>query len=67
MTAEDVQELFDGLEINGLTDDYTHVLTGMYFDDNNTLKVRYLNIWCRLYWKLRHFRKNRKNGSKIES
>lgn len=28
MTAEDVQELFDGLEINGLTDDYTHVLTG---------------------------------------
>lgn len=31
MTAEDVQELFDGLEINGLTDDYTHVLTGTIY------------------------------------
>ncbi|ORE05234.1 Ribokinase-like protein [Rhizopus microsporus var. microsporus] len=27
-TAEDVQELFDGLEKNELTDEYTHVLTG---------------------------------------
>ena len=24
----DVQELFDGLENNGLTDDYSHILTG---------------------------------------
>jgi pyridoxine kinase len=28
LTAEEVQSLFDGLEANGLTDDYTHVLTG---------------------------------------
>lgn len=28
MTADHVQELFDGLEANGLTEDYTHVLTG---------------------------------------
>lgn len=28
MTADQVQELFDGLEANGLTDDYTHILTG---------------------------------------
>ncbi|CAO3626939.1 unnamed protein product [Cunninghamella blakesleeana] len=28
LTAEDVQQLFNGLEKNGLTDDYTHVLTG---------------------------------------
>lgn len=27
-TAEDVQSLFDGLEANGLTDEYTHILTG---------------------------------------
>lgn len=29
LTAEDVQTLFDGLEKNGLTNDYTHVLTGI--------------------------------------
>ncbi|KAG0172648.1 hypothetical protein DFQ28_003098 [Apophysomyces sp. BC1034] len=28
LTAKDVQDLFDGLERNGLTDNYTHVLTG---------------------------------------
>ncbi|KAI9016330.1 Ribokinase-like protein [Phycomyces nitens] len=28
LTANEVQELFTGLERNGLTDDYTHVLTG---------------------------------------
>lgn len=28
MTAENVQELFEGLESNGLIDDYSHVLTG---------------------------------------
>lgn len=28
MTADEVQVLFDGLEKNDLTDDYTHVLTG---------------------------------------
>ncbi|KAF7721580.1 hypothetical protein EC973_004472 [Apophysomyces ossiformis] len=28
LTADEVQDLFDGLERNGLTGDYTHVLTG---------------------------------------
>ncbi|KAI7901339.1 pyridoxal kinase [Cokeromyces recurvatus] len=28
LTADDVQELFDGLEKNKLTNEYTHVLTG---------------------------------------
>lgn len=28
MTAENVQDLFEGLENNGLIDDYSHVLTG---------------------------------------
>lgn len=60
MTAEDVQELFDGLEINGLTDDYTHVLTGTV--SSVTSKSEYssglIMMNTRLYWKLRHFREN---------
>lgn len=28
LTAEDVQQLFQGLEANGLMNHYTHVLTG---------------------------------------
>ncbi|KAI7865869.1 Ribokinase-like protein [Spinellus fusiger] len=37
LSAEDVQELFHGLQINGLAENYTHVLTG-YIGDYSILE-----------------------------
>jgi hypothetical protein len=57
LTADDVQSLFDGLETNGLIEDYTHVLTGNKIE--NTRQVFFFtHLLNRVYWKLRHFRKD---------
>ncbi|CAO3618681.1 unnamed protein product [Cunninghamella echinulata] len=46
LTAEDVQQLFIGLERNGLTEEYTHVLTGYIgnFDILNIIKNQVLQF-----------------------
>jgi pyridoxal/pyridoxine/pyridoxamine kinase len=49
LSANDVQELFDGLEVNGLTDEYTHVLTGMCTCVYIGAQVIHCHVFYRLY------------------
>lgn len=57
MTADQVQELFDGLEANGLTEDYTHILTGKQIMIIYVYAQKGLRKKNRLYWELLNFRK----------
>lgn len=52
-TAEDVQELFDGLEKNELTDEYTHVLTGIlcHIKKEVILICQQVTLVTMLFWK----------------
>lgn len=65
MNAQDVQELFDGLEKNELIGEYTHVLTGTFQSYTTQRHLPKISL-IRLHWQFRNLGDHSKYGQEAQ-